>query len=102
MEHIEKIRKQSRQRYAMEREQLESLLNAWGKKTFSLQEKIAEKSRLEGLGFSAEETKVLENFEIQQQMWRFNELSLGGKQADGMIMDLDHHTFKYVFFEKPH
>jgi hypothetical protein len=28
-EHIEKIRRQSRQRYAMERTQLESLLNAW-------------------------------------------------------------------------
>ena len=49
IEHIEKIRKQSRQRYAMEREQLEALMNAWNKKTFSVQEKIAEKARLEGL-----------------------------------------------------
>jgi len=48
-EHIEKIRRQSRQRYAMERTQLESLLNARGKKTFSAQEKVAEKAKLEAL-----------------------------------------------------
>ena len=48
-EHIEKIRRQSRQRYAMERTQLESLLNAWGKKNFSAQEKVAEKARLEAM-----------------------------------------------------
>ena len=34
IEHIEKIRKQSRQRYAMEREQLEALMNAWNKNLF--------------------------------------------------------------------
>jgi hypothetical protein len=33
----------------MERTQLESLLNAWGKKTFSPQEKVAEKARLEAM-----------------------------------------------------
>lgn len=49
VEYIEKIRRQSRQRYAMERNQLESLLSARGKKTFSAHEKIAEKSKLEGL-----------------------------------------------------
>jgi hypothetical protein len=48
-EHIEKIRRQSRQRYAMERTQLESLLNAWGKKTFSAQEKVAERAKLEAM-----------------------------------------------------
>ena len=45
MEHIEKIRKQSRQRYAMEREQLESLMNARSKKSFSAQERVAEQAR---------------------------------------------------------
>jgi hypothetical protein len=49
VEYIEKIRRQSRQRYAMERGQLESLLNARNKRTFSVQEKIAEQSKLEGL-----------------------------------------------------
>ena len=44
---IEKVRKQSRQRYAMERGKLEKLMNAWNKKSFSAKEKIAEKARLE-------------------------------------------------------
>ncbi|MBQ9554370.1 TraM recognition domain-containing protein [bacterium] len=47
--YIEKIRKQSRQRYAMERGQLETLMNAWNKKSFSAQEKVAEQARFEGL-----------------------------------------------------
>jgi hypothetical protein len=59
VEYIEKIRRQSRQRYAMERTQLENLLNARNKKTFSLQEKVAEKSKLEGLGLSEEEATIL-------------------------------------------
>jgi hypothetical protein len=43
----EKVRKQSRQRYAIEKEKLEQLLTAWNNKTFSLQEKIMEKSKSE-------------------------------------------------------
>ena len=59
VEYIEKIRRQSRQRYAMERGQLESLLSAWNKKTFSAQEKIAERSKLEGIGLSEQEASTL-------------------------------------------
>jgi len=46
---IDKVRKQSRQRYAMSRDQLEKLMNAWNNKSFSLQEKVAEKAKLESL-----------------------------------------------------
>jgi hypothetical protein len=67
-EHIEKIRRQSRQRYAMERTQLESLLNAWGKKTFSAQEKVAEKARLEALGLDEEDSKTLQDFVVEQSI----------------------------------
>ena len=67
-EHIEKIRRQSRQRYAMERTQLESLLNAWGKKTFSVQEKIAEKAKLEALGLDEEDSKNLQDFVVEQSI----------------------------------
>lgn len=42
-----KIRQQSRQRYAMEREKLEELLNAWAKRNFSEAEKIADKAKAE-------------------------------------------------------
>lgn len=44
-----KIRKQSRQRYSMERLKLEALLDARAKKNFSKQEEVAEKALLEGL-----------------------------------------------------
>jgi hypothetical protein len=47
LELIDKIRKQSRQRYATPKDQLERLMNAWNSKTFSIQEKIADKARLE-------------------------------------------------------
>jgi hypothetical protein len=101
VEYIEKIRRQSRQRYAMERTQLESLLNARNKKTFSAQEKIAEKSKLEGLGLSAEEASTLGDFNVQQNVHRFTEFSLEGKQADAMIMDIDHQNFKFIRYTKP-
>lgn len=100
-EHIEKIRKQSRQRYAMERSQLENLLTARNKRTFTVKEKIETKSRLEWLGLSASETATLEDFEIQQNMRRFDQLLIWWKNADWMIMDLEHNTFKYVYFTKP-
>lgn len=101
VEYIEKIRRQSRQRYAMERWQLESLLNAWNKKTFSAQEKIAEQSKLEGLWLSEEEASVLGDFNVQQNIHRFEDFSLAGEQADAMVMDIDHQNFKYVWFTKP-
>jgi len=47
LELIDKIRKQSRQRYATPKDQLERLMNARNAKTFSIQEKIAEKAKLE-------------------------------------------------------
>ncbi len=43
----DKIRRQSRQRYAMERGRLEQLLQARASKTFSKQEAIARKAKLE-------------------------------------------------------
>jgi hypothetical protein len=101
VEYIEKIRRQSRQRYAMERGQLESLLSARNKRTFSAQEKIAEKSKLEGLGLSAEEASVLGDFNVEQNVHRFADFTIGGQQADAMVMDIDHQNFKYVWYVKP-
>lgn len=101
VEYIEKIRRQSRQRYAMERSQLENLMTARNKKTFSLQEKIAEKSKLEGLGLSEAEAAVLGDFNVQQNIHRFADVLIGGQQADAMVMDIDHQNFKYVWYQKP-
>lgn len=43
----DKIRTQSRQRYAMEREKLEELIKIWSNKTFSPVEKAMEKAQQE-------------------------------------------------------
>lgn len=45
----EKILKQSRQRYALEKSALENLMHAWNKKTFSPQEKVVAKAQFEAL-----------------------------------------------------
>lgn len=101
VEYIEKIRRQSRQRYAMERGQLESLLSARNKKTFSVQEKIAEKAKREGLGLSEMEASVLGDFDVQQNVHRFAEFTIDGQSADAMVMDIEHQNFKFVRYTKP-
>ena len=100
-EHIEKIRRQSRQRYAMERTQLESLLNARGKKTFSAQEKVAEKAKLEAMWLDEEDSKTLQDFVVEQSIWEFDNFTVEWEQADAMVMDKDAKTFKYVRYSKP-
>lgn len=100
-EHIEKIRRQSRQRYAMERTQLESLLNARWKKTFSPQEKVAERARLEALWLDEEDAKILQDFDVQQSIWEFDNFLIKDEQADAMVMDKEAKTFKYVWYKKP-
>ena len=76
LELIDKIRKQSRQRYAMQRSQLEKLMDAWSKKTFSLQEKIAEKARYEALGMSQEEAENLQHPFVLQHESKFTEYEI--------------------------
>lgn len=100
-EHIEKIRRQSRQRYAMERTQLESLLNARGKKTFSAQEKVAEKAKLEALGLDENDAANLQDFQVQQYIWEFDSFWIEWELADAMVMDKDAKTFKYIRYNKP-
>lgn len=100
-EYIEKIRRQSRQRYWMERNQLESLLNARWKKTFSVQEKIAEKAKMEALWLDETDTKILQDYTIQQFLWEFESFTVNNEQADAIVMDKDAKTFKYIRFSKP-
>ena len=100
-EHIEKIRRQSRQRYAMERTQLESLLDARWKRTFSAQEKIMERARLEALWLDEEDAKVLQDFTVEQSIWEFDSFIIEWEQADAMVMEKDAKTFKYVRYKKP-
>ena len=101
IEHIEKIRKQSRQRYAMEREQLEALMNAWNKKTFSVQEKIAEKARLEGLWVTEKQAQNLQDIAVQQVIGMFDEVSIGNTKADAMIVDTEQGNHKMIWYQSP-
>ena len=101
IEHIEKIRKQSRQRYAMEREQLEALMNAWNKKTFSVQEKIAEKARLEGLWVTEKQAQNLQDIAVQQMIGMFDEVSIGDTKADAMIVDTEQGNHKMIWYQSP-
>ena len=101
IEHIEKIRNQSRQRYAMERGQLETLMNARSKKSFSVQEKIAEQARYEGLGLSAKEAKNLQDFQVQQNSKWFSEVRIGDRSADAMIVDTEQGNHKMIRYTQP-
>jgi hypothetical protein len=101
LELIDKIRKQSRQRYAMQRSQLEKLMDAWSKKTFSLQEKIAEKARYEALGMSQEEAENLQHPFVLQHESKFTEYEIDGEAPDAIIFDTDHLVHKAVRYAKP-
>ena len=101
VEYIEKIRNQSRQRYAMEREQLETLMNAWSKKSFSAQEKVAEQAKYEGLGLSVKEAKNLQDFQVQQNSKRFSEVKISDCPADAMIVDTEQGNHKMIRYTQP-
>ncbi len=101
LELIDKIRKQSRQRYAMQKNQLEKLMDAWSKKTFSLQEKIAEKANMEALGISQQEAENLQHPFIIQQETKYTEYEINGEEPDAIIFDTDHFIHKAVRYTKP-
>jgi hypothetical protein len=64
-------------------------MNAWNKKSFSAQEKIAEQARYEGLGLSEKEAKNLQDFQVQQNSNWFVDATIEDKKADAMIVDID-------------
>ena len=100
LELIDKIRKQSRQRYSMERWELESLMDAWSNKTFSIQEKIQEKAKLEWLGISEEEYDRAQDLEIQSKMHLFKDCKIDNIEPDGIIFDMKHNRHKICWFRK--
>ena len=100
-EYIEKIRKQSRQRYAMERSKLEDLLNARNKKIFSTPENIQEKLEYKKLWLEDKEIENIQNIEVNKNFDKFWELVIGWEEADAIIVELIHNTLKYVRFKKP-
>lgn len=101
LELIDKIRKQSRQRYAMERGQLEKLMTAWANKTFSVQEKIMEKARLESLWVTEEEVENLHDLFVEQHTSYFTEFAINGEEPDAIIFDTEHYSHKAIWYKKP-
>lgn len=101
LELIDKIRKQSRQRYATPKDQLERLMNAWNAKTFSIQEKIAEKAKLEWLWLSELELKNLENQFVVDHDYLFREFNIDGDEPDAIIFDTDNNSHKALRYTKP-
>ena len=101
LELIDKVRKQSRQRYAMERGQLEKLMAARSNKTFSMQEKIMEKAKLEALGISEEEVENLHDIFIEQHTSYFTEFAIDGVEPDAIIFDTEYYAHKAIWYTKP-
>lgn len=101
LELIDKIRKQSRQRYSTKKEELEKLMDAWSKKSFSAQEKIAEKARMEWLGVSEREFEDLQDMYVQQKNSFFQEFALDDDEPDFIIFDTKYHKEKAIWTKKP-
>lgn len=101
LEIIDKVRKQSRQRYAMSRDQLEKLMTAWSNKTFSVQEKVAEKAKLEALGISPEESENLQDMFVQQHLHMFTEYAIDGVEPDLILFDTEANSHKAIWYTKP-
>ena len=100
LELIDKIRKQSRQRYSMERWELESLMDAWSNKTFSVQEKIQEKAKLEWLWISEDEYDRAQELEIQSKMHLFKDCKIDNVEPDAIIFDVKNNRHKICRYRK--
>ena len=76
-------------------------MEAWNKKTFSLQEKVAEKAQMEALGISPEEAENLQDLFVQQHMHFFTEYAIDGVEADAIIFDTEGSNHKAIWYTKP-
>ncbi len=101
LELIDKIRKQSRQRYAMGRDQLERLMAARSNKTFSMQEKIMEKAKRQALGINEEEVDNLHDIFVEQHTSYFTEFAIDGVEPDAIIFDTEYYAHKAIWYTKP-
>jgi len=85
----------------MSRDQLEKLMNAWNNKSFSLQEKVAEKAKLESLGITALEAENLQDLYVQQHTAAFTEYAIDGIEPDAILFDTDSYSHKAIWFTSP-
>lgn len=85
----------------MERGQLEKLMTARTNKTFSVQEKIMEKARLESLGITEEEVDNLHDLFVEQHTGYFTEFAIDGEEPDAIIFDTENYSHKAIRYGKP-
>jgi len=97
----DKILKQSRQRYAQERTALENLMNAWNKKTYSLQEKVVSKAQFEALGLENDEIANLQEPFIEENMSLFSAYHIQNVQPDAIVFDIKQRKHKGVWYQMP-
>ena len=85
----------------MERGQLEKLMTARTNKTFSIQEKVMEKARLESLGITEEEVENLHDLFVEQHTTYFTEFAIDGVEPDAIIFDTEYYAHKAIRYNKP-
>jgi len=85
----------------MSRDQLEKLMTAWSNKTFSLQEKVAEKAKLEAIGVTATEAEATQDLFVQQHMHYFTEFAVDEVEPDAIIFDTANYNHKAIWYSKP-
>ena len=71
----------------MSKEQLEKLMAARSNKTFSIQEKVAEKAKLEALGITQEEAENVQDLFVQDRMHFFTEYAVDEVEPDAIVFD---------------
>ena len=93
--------KQSRQRYAQEKSVLETLMNAWNKKSFSPQEKVVAKANFESLGLENDEIIALQDPFVEGHMDLFTTYSVHKEQPDAIVFDPKMKKHKAVWYHAP-
>lgn len=76
-------------------------MQAWSNRTFSVQEKVAEKAKLESLGISSEEAENLQDMFVQQHLHMFTEYAIDGVEPDAILFDTDTNSHKTIWYTKP-
>jgi len=97
---IDKIKKQSRQRYSMPKDELEKLLNARNQKTFSATQKVSEKIEMQKIWISEKEIKNIQNTFVQQNLHLFQDFNINWIQPDAIIFDTNQSLHKIVWNNK--
>lgn len=76
-------------------------MTARSNKTFSVQEKIMEKAKLESMGVSEAEVENLHDLFVEQNTSYFTEFAIDGVEPDAIIFDTEYYAHKAIRYTKP-